>query len=758
MALEKFIPQSPDRFIRNSKDFEVARFGHLNEMIDYINNYVLPDGLQLAGSGPMSTTLRAITDNLGNASKLSLSTDTTAISADLKFMGATSGYVGIQAPNTVTTYNLKLPTTTGTPGQALVTDGTGQLSFATVATPPGGVDGSIQYNGAGALAGNSDFTWNNTLKSFKGGVNNTATGVFSNVLGGCGNKTLSSFSLIGSGLNNCSTDIYGTVVNGIDNYAIGCHNFIGGGFKNCTYKSYSTIVNGACNIVCTSAPFSLSTVSGGYLNHICGGGALNFIGSGISNKIFEGACNVVVGGESNTISATSGNGSNFIGGGRFNSIGTNGFKNVIVGGTNNRVCCGVESFIGGGAFNCITSTSGAGSILGGDFNVISGNYSTLGGGWQNNISAECGFIGGGKFNINAGELSTITGGCCNTTSGRWSTISGGQCNIVTNDNTFVGGGELNKVYCFNGVISGGSVNTNCGCSSTIGGGRQNSIANNADFSTLGGGLSNTISSINSTIAGGNSNSVSSNNSTIGGGQSNILSTGSDSTIVGGSGNCLTGQYSVIGGRANVVSSGRAAVFGFQNNVSGIGNFATGSLNIVSSSYSSTSGLLTTNYLYGSRTQGSFGFGSSSGNAQTSTVVASKEGTLTTAGTTVLSLDGTGTTNLIIPSGSNRMWKVKVEYVGTITTITGTATGLAVGNSVYGESNFGFKRVGGTSSMGTMISDAQSSDNAIMDTCVLAYTAGGSGELALTFTAPTFAGGGSVTMRVVAKVSLVEVAY
>lgn len=743
MALEKFIPQSPDRFIRNSKDFEVARFGHLNEMIDYINNYVLPDGLQLVGSGPMTTTLRAITDNLGNASRLSLSTDTTAISADLKFTGATSGFVAIQAPNTVTSYTLTLPTATGTAGQAIVTDGSGQLSFATVATPPGGVDGSIQYNGAGVLAGNSDFTWNNTLKSFKGGVSNTATGVFSNVLGGCANRALSSFSLIGSGLNNCSTDIYGTVINGVDNCTNGCYNFIGGGFKNCTYKSYSTIVNGACNIVCTSLPFSLSTVSGGYLNHICGSGGLNFIGSGITNKIFEGGCNVVVGGENNTISATSGVGSNFIGGGRFNSIGTNGFKNVIVGGTNNRVCCGIESFIGGGAFNCITSTGGAGSILGGDFNVISGNYSTLGGGWQNNISAECGFIGGGKFNINGGELSTISGGCCNTTSGRWSVISGGQCNIATNDNTFVGGGEQNKVYCFNGVISGGSVNTNCGCSATIAGGRQNTIATAADFSTIGGG---------------NANIISIGNSTISGGQLNTISTGSDSTIVGGRGNNVTGQYSVAGGNGNNVSASNSASFGFQNNISGTGSFAVGTLHVVTSNSSFSSGSLTTNYLRGATTQASFGFGNNNGNAQISNVVASREGTLTTGATTVLSLDGTGTTNLIVPSGTNRAWKVKVEYVGTITTITGTATGLAVGNSVYGEANFGFKRVGGVSSMGPMINDSQSSDNAIMDTCALVETAGASGELALTFTGPTFAGGGSVTMRVVAKVSLVEVAY
>jgi hypothetical protein len=140
------------------------------------------------------------------------------------------------------------------------------------------------------------------------------------------------------------------------------------------------------------------------------------------------------------------------------------------------------------------------------------------------------------------------------------------------------------------------------------------------------------------------------------------------------------------------------------------------------------------------------------------LVANRAATLNSAATTVLSLDGTGTTNLIIPNGTNRMWKVKVEWVATVTTITGTATGITVGDYVYGESSFGFKKLAGTSTMGNMLSDSEASDNAIMDTCLMTYTAGASQELALTFTGPTFSGGGSVTMRVVAKVALVEVAF
>lgn len=38
MALERFIPKSPDANIRNTQDFEVAKFGHLNTIVEYINN------------------------------------------------------------------------------------------------------------------------------------------------------------------------------------------------------------------------------------------------------------------------------------------------------------------------------------------------------------------------------------------------------------------------------------------------------------------------------------------------------------------------------------------------------------------------------------------------------------------------------------------------------------------------------------------------------------------------------------------------
>jgi hypothetical protein len=69
----------------------------------------------------------------------------------------------------------------------------------------------------------------------------------------------------------------------------------------------------------------------------------------------------------------------------------------------------------------------------------------------------------------------------------------------------------------------------------------------------------------------------------------------------------------------------------------------------------------------------------------------------------------------------------------------------------------FARVGGTSSVvGTNNTNLIASTS--MGDSSITYSAGSFQELEITFNAPTFTGGGSVTCRVVSKVSLVEVAW
>jgi hypothetical protein len=135
--------------------------------------------------------------------------------------------------------------------------------------------------------------------------------------------------------------------------------------------------------------------------------------------------------------------------------------------------------------------------------------------------------------------------------------------------------------------------------------------------------------------------------------------------------------------------------------------------------------------------------------------------LTTGATTTLSLDGTGATNLLIPTGTNRAWNVTVTWSSFVTAITGTATGISVGDVITSIDYFAFKKVGGVSTISTISPSPTSTlvtTPASYTSAILTYAVGASQNLQMTYTAPSFLGAGSVTVRVVAKVALTEVSY
>jgi hypothetical protein len=82
MALDKFIPLSPDPDLNAGSDMTLAKFGHLNTIVDYLNAYVAVDSLQLAGSGPITATARYISDSTGINSAISISTIGVGIGTD----------------------------------------------------------------------------------------------------------------------------------------------------------------------------------------------------------------------------------------------------------------------------------------------------------------------------------------------------------------------------------------------------------------------------------------------------------------------------------------------------------------------------------------------------------------------------------------------------------------------------------------------------------------------------------------------------
>jgi hypothetical protein len=83
---------------------------------------------------------------------------------DLRFADSdSSNWVALQAPATVASnVTWTLPATDGTSNQALVTNGTGTLSWATASASPGGSTTELQYNNAGAFGGISGVTSDGT--------------------------------------------------------------------------------------------------------------------------------------------------------------------------------------------------------------------------------------------------------------------------------------------------------------------------------------------------------------------------------------------------------------------------------------------------------------------------------------------------------------------------------------------------------------------------------------------------------------------
>jgi hypothetical protein len=369
----------------------------------------------------------------------------------------------------------------------------------------------------------------------------------------------------------------------------------------------------------------------------------------------------------------------------------------------------------------------------------------------NNTSSGTSSVVLGGSNSASGAFSTIGGGTGNSVNNQWDVISGGRDNVANTGNGYasIGGGVANLVTSTYGTVSGGQTNT----------------ASTGTHATVVGGQSN-VSSGQYAVSGGFTNTASGQYSVAIG--ANNIASGSQSVSIGRNNNC-SGSNSQAYGFGNTITSASAMAFGANHTVDA--NFATalGNSATASGEYSISMGIgcKTQNfatvamglnslaYLYSqiSNSSGTFtGFPAQRGDAQQSLLTARRSAVLTTGGTTVLSLDGTGTTNLIVPEGNNRLWAVKVVATAFVSVAGGT---LVLGDSYMGEFTLLFKRVGGTSSVvgvnaGNIIYDTN------MATAAFTFAAGASQDLQITFKAPTTAS--ATTFRCVAKVELVEVAY
>jgi len=467
-------------------------------------------------------------------------------------------------------------------------------------------------------------------------------------------------------------------------------------------------------------------------NQVAGAEYSNISG-GISNRV-NAPCSAILGGNNNYIAG---------------SVGSSYQNKIIVGGSDNQISnvATRNTFIGGGYGNNINGSSEGGLIVGGYQNTLSGSQTTIGGGQGNIVSSSHSTISGGQSNTaSTNSHATVVGGQSNVSSGQHS-VSGGFTNTAS--------GQFN--------VALGNTNNTAGIGAYALGSSNTVNANGSTENSFAIGESNNMTSSRGVYSFGRANTISGGKYSFIVGQSNTISASLGENTILGFSNTISGtslKGYAIGSTNTITGGAHNFALGNANQMgSGIGNKALAdSTEWLSGDYTTSIGISPNPYLRNQFIHGAVGGSPIRGRTQVSNVIAYNDGVLTTGGTTVLSLDGTGVTNLIIPYGTNRMWNVTIKYVAVVTTITGTATGVTVGDTKSQNIEIGFKKVGGVSSLVGGGSFSIPQEDASMGSASLIPTAGASQELALTFTAPTFAGGGSVTCRVVAKVELVEVAF
>jgi len=154
--------------------------------------------------------------------------------------------------------------------------------------------------------------------------------------------------------------------------------------------------------------------------------------------------------------------------------------------------------------------------------------------------------GGNKRGIGAVDFQMTRATAAQVASGQYSTIGGGYNNTASGLRSTIGGGSSNAASGSDAAIGGGESNTASRLRSTIGGGYNNTASGN--YAAIGGGASNTASGLRSTIGGGASNAASGDDAAIGGGESNTAS-GQYSAVIGGANNTTNAQgYATVGGR------------------------------------------------------------------------------------------------------------------------------------------------------------------------------------------------------------------
>lgn len=386
MPIEKFIPKSPDRFIRNSQDFEVARFGHLNEVISCIN---------AAGSGGISYFTTNCNTVCGRTESILLASGTLT-NIDAVISAKNAGRIQFGTNGNINTCADFIDT---------------NLSQTVLG---GSIICSI-YTGTGR---STAIGWSNVLKEGN-----------CNVVFGFRNTVCSTFD------SRRFNGIFGTdnILNAV-------------GERNHMYGYANTL----CGTINSHTFGNQNIGTGSTYSSLIGCGNTTSVNNSInigSNNNLSGACSHILGrfNTASGIGATvlghsnigSGTFSSILGGQSNQAIGT--FSSVVGGQSNCALAS--HSFVGGGINNM--SNAACSAIGGGIANKVSGARGFVGAGSDNTVSGGYSGILGGCGNLASGGYSSILVGKANTASGTYSNILGGRNNNTNSFNdTFIAGSNI----------------------------------------------------------------------------------------------------------------------------------------------------------------------------------------------------------------------------------------------------------------------------------------------------------------------------
>jgi len=224
----------------------------------------------------------------------------------------------------------------------------------------------------------------------------------------------------------------------------------------------------------------------------------------------------------------------------------------------------------------------------------------------------------------------------------------------------------------------------------------------------------------------------------------IVTTGN--LTLGTYGNLTSGDFAVAGNNSIAV--------GYSTEARGNGSIVAGFISNTDSGadFNAAIGYEARSYLPGqiSFAYGNHTFNNRDAGAQQSFITVKNSSGLTTGATMDLSIAGTNITLL----GSSRAWMVTMDWISTVSSISGTATGVTVGDTAGGTIRAVVKKVGGVLSVVGIIANDKAADTSL-SAVAMTFVAGGSANLIPRFTGPTFAGGGTVTMKVVGGIKLSE---